>query len=123
MTLAHLIAEIEEVKPNQYRKEILTRWVSEVENIAVEQVLNRVKDIDIDFEAYDYDLDQETELKIPDRFADVYINYVGAKIDDANREYDGYNNSVIKYESSFQEFAAYWKRTHTPKPLAYMKHL
>ena len=61
-------------------------------------------------------------MQIPDRFADVYLNYAAAKIDYANREYGRYNNAVAMYQAAFEEFAAYWKRTHRQKPMGKMRY-
>jgi hypothetical protein len=122
MTLGQLIAEIETVKPHQFPKETITRWLTEVENTAVEQIFNRVDGVDIHFEKFDYDMDHEKELQIPDHFADVYMTYVSAKIDYANREFGGYNNAVSMYQAAFDELAAYWKRTHKPKTMPKMRY-
>ena len=122
MTLGQLIAEIETIKPHEFPKETITRWITEVESTAVEQVFNHVEGTDIQFERYDYELDHEKEMQIPDRFADVYLNYAAAKIDYANREYGGYNNAVAMYQAAFEEFAAYWTRTHRQKPMGKMRY-
>lgn len=122
MTLGQLVAEIETVKPHEFPKETVTRWLTEVENAAVEQIFNHAEGTDIRFERYDYELDHEKEMNIPDRFADVYLNYAAAKIDYANREYGGYNNAVAMYQAAFDELAAYWKRTHRQKLLGKMRY-
>ena len=143
MTLAELIAEVDEVKPNQFAKEIKTRWLSEVESAVVEQILNRAlyekeeerirpdgttetitvwKPDDVAFDKYDYDTDQERELLVPDRFCDIYVNYLSAKIDYNNREFGSYQNCAAMYQASWNDFAAYWKRTHKPKPLGKMRY-
>ena len=143
MTLSELIAHVDQVKPNQYDKEIKTRWVTEVEAAAVEQILNRALyetevtetlpdgsertvtkwlPNDIDFDKYDYDMDQERELLIPDRFNDVYVNYLSAKVDYNNREFGSYQNCAAMYQASWNDFAAYWRRTHRPKPQPKMRY-
>lgn len=122
MTLGQLIAEIETIKPHEFPKETVTRWITEVESAAVEQIFNHAEGTDIQFERYDYELDHEKEMQIPDRFADVYLNYAAAKIDYANREYGGYNNAVAMYQAAFEELAAYWKRTHRQKPMGKMRY-
>ena len=123
MTVAEIIAEVQRVKPNQYPKETLTRWLSQIEGQAVEQVINHAVDTDVAFDKYDYELDQEKELQIPDRYSDVYIHYLSAQIDQANREFASYNNDVALFESAWREYAAWHIRTHRQKPTAAFRWL
>ena len=123
MTVAEIIAEVQRVKPNQYPKETLTRWLSQIEGQAVEQVINHAVDTDIEFDKYDYELDQEKELQIPDRYSDVYIHYLSAQIDQANREFASYNNDVALLEAAWREFGAWHIRTHRQKHTAVFRWL
>lgn len=123
MTVAEIIAEVQRVKPNQYPKETLTRWLSQIEGQAVEQVVNHAVDTDVEFDKYDYDTDVETELQIPDRYSDVYIHYLSAQIDQANREFASYNNDVALFEAAWREYAAWHIRTHRQKPTAAFRYL
>lgn len=115
MTLAKIISMVDEMKPNQYDSETKTAWMSEVEGMVVEEILNRAEGNEIEFEGYDYDLDAEKTLLVPDRYADLYRNYLCAKIDYANAEYERYNNSVTMFEASYSTFAQHYRRTHMPK--------
>ena len=123
MTVAEIIAEVQRVKPNQYPKEALTRWLSQIEGQAVEQVVNHAVDTDVEFDKYDYDTDVEKELQIPDRYSDVYIHYLSAQIDQANREFASYNNDVALFEAAWREYAAWHIRTHRQKPTAAFRWL
>ena len=62
-----------------------------------------------------YDLDAERELSVPDRFQDVYINYMLSKIDFHNQETERYNNDVVMYNSAYDAFASWFKQNHMPK--------
>lgn len=123
MTVAEIIAEVQRVKPNQYPKETLTRWLSQIEGQAVEQVINHAVDTNVEFDKYDYELDQEKELQIPDRYSDVYIHYLSAQIDQANREFASYNNDVALFEAAWREYGAWHIRTHRQKPTAVFRWL
>lgn len=123
MTLGRLLADLMTEKPHQYPAETVTKWLNEVEGMAVEKVFNRTEGTEIGFEGYDYAKDYETQLLIPDRFSDVYVNYLASKIDYANREFGGYNNSTAMFNAAWDEFSAAWRRTHKPKPLAGMRNL
>ncbi len=115
MFLAELIAMIDEIKPNQYTKEQKVRWLSEIEGIVVDDVLNNYEGNDIEFTSYEYDSDMEKELLVPERFSDIYINYINAKIDFQNMETEQYNNDVAMFEASMEQFKKYYIRTHMPK--------
>ena len=120
MKLAQLISVVDETKPNQYGTEEKTRWVSEIEGMVVDEIINKADGNEVEFEAYDYDLDAERELLVPDRYADVYMNYLYAKIDQLNAEFARYNNSVTMFEASYSTFASYYRRRHMPKQPASM---
>ena len=86
MTLGKLIEKIVEQKGQQYDAQILTDWVNEIEGQVVEEVINQAEGYNIVFAPYDYTQDAERTLRIPDRFQDVYLNYLYAKIDFGNQE-------------------------------------
>ena len=115
MQLAVLIAFVDDTKPNQYDDEMKTQWLSEVEGMVVDEILNKAEGNDIEFTGYDYNVDSERELLVPDRFTDLYVNYLHAKIDYHNAEYARYNNAVSMFEAVFNTFAAYYRRSHMPK--------
>ena len=115
MFLAELIAIIDEIKPNQYTKEQKVRWLSEIEGIVVDDVLTNYEGNDIEFTSYEYGRDMEKELLIPERFSDIYVNYINAKIDFQNMETEQYNNEVAMFEASMEQFKKYYIRTHMPK--------
>lgn len=56
---------------------------------------------------YRYDLDKETRLIIPDRFQDVYVHYILAKMHQADSEIDNYNNEVLLFDASYKDYAAW----------------
>lgn len=118
MTLGKLIEKIVEQKGQQYDTGILTDWVNEIEGQAVEEVINQADGNNIAFVPYDYTQDVERTLRIPDRFQDVYLNYLYAKIDFGNQETERYNNDVAMYNASYEAYAAWFPREHRPKKRA-----
>lgn len=117
MKLGKLIAMIDGMKPNQYTKEVKTKWLSEVEGTVVDEVLNLARENHIEFEGYDYNRDVEKELLVPDRFLDVYQYYLFAKIDFQNSELERYNNDTAMYYAAFGNYAAYYRSNHRQKPI------
>lgn len=115
MTIAKLIAMCDESKPNQYDEEQKVQWLSEVEAMVVEEILNKAEGNEIEFEKYDCDTDAERELLVPDPYCDLYLHFLMSKIDFFNAEYARYNNSVTMFNSSYERFAGYYRRNHMPK--------
>lgn len=115
MTVSEVIAKADNLRPNQYGMDLKTQWLSEVEGIIIDTILNESEGNDIQFEKYNYELDMEKELKIPDRFCDVYIHYILAKIDYHDSETESYQNDVIMYQASMDSFAGWYIRNHMPK--------
>ena len=70
---------------------------------------------DMVFKPLSYAQDTERQLTIPERFQDVYINYMLSKIDYHNQETERYNNDVVMYNSAYDAYAAWFRRTHKPK--------
>lgn len=116
MKIMELLALVDDEKPNQYSAQIKTVWLSEVEGMVVDNILNMAEGNKIEFDGYNYETDYEKELLVPLWFADLYTNYLAAKIDYKNGETERYNNSVAMFEASYEAYAAYYRRNHMPKP-------
>ena len=115
MKVAEIIAAIDELRPNEYSASMKTKWLSECEGTIVDEVLNRAEGNEIEFEGYDYETDQEKETLLPDRFADIYLHYIRAKIELYDDETTNYNNAVAIHQASYAQYAAWYRRTHMPK--------
>jgi hypothetical protein len=116
MKLADVIAKVNNLRPSEYDKEQMTEWINEIEFQVVTQVINMAKDENISFEPLEYNNDADRDLLIPDAFASVYTSYLIGKIDYMNGESDRYAMDLTDYEAKWQDFAAWYRRTHMPKP-------
>ena len=56
---------------------------------------------------YSHPQDDNTQLICPDRFADVYVHYVLAKMHAADSEINEYNNEVLLFNASYEDYAAW----------------
>lgn len=115
MKVSEIIANVDRIRPNQYEKDLKTMWLNEIEGIVVDDVLNMSEGNNIELNPYNYEADGEKELLVPDRFCDLYLNYIIAKIDYHDGETDSYINDVAMYESAFDSFAAWHIRNNIPK--------
>lgn len=115
MRLGELIEMVIRTRGRQYSEDIMTGWLNEIEGQVIDEVINKAEGYDLEFKPMTYDLDAERELSIPDRFQDVYINYMLSKIDFHNQETERYNNDVVMYNSAYDAFASWFKQNHMPK--------
>lgn len=115
MTVGELIERMITLRGGQYDEGTMTGWLNEIEGQIVDDVVNRAEGYDITFTQLDYKLNAETELTVPDRFQDVYINYLLSKLDFHNQETERYNNDVVMFNSSLESYSAWFRRNHMPK--------
>ena len=115
MRLGELIETVIRTRGRQYSEDIMTGWLNEIEGQVIDEVINKAEGYDLEFKPMTYDLDAERELSVPDRFQDVYINYMLSKIDFHNQETERYNNDVVMYNSAYDAFASWFKTNHMPK--------
>lgn len=119
MTINDAITEIDTIKPNQYPDELKVRWLSVLEGKIIDEIIltHQLAEV-VEFNGYSID-DMETELIVPDTYADVYIYYLMAMIDATNNEGTRYSSSMQQFNSAWQDFANYYNRNNMPigKPL------
>ena len=56
----------------------------------------------------------QTELLIPDSYAEIYIRRIEAECDYKSGEIERYNNSATLFNELWESFVSYWKLTHRP---------
>ena len=100
MTVGKLIETVTVLVGQQYDLEMMVGWLNEIEGQVLDQVVNRSQGYDIEFKPFT-DEDMERELTVPDRFQDVYINYLRAKVDIANQETERYNNDAAMFDAAW----------------------
>lgn len=118
MKVAEILAAVDQLRPNSYDSEQKTMWLSEVEGVVVDEIVNRAEGQDVQFAKYVYELDAEKEAILPDRFSDIYLNYIRARIEFYDDEITQYNNAMTAYQTALDAYAAWYRRTHMPKPAA-----
>ena len=118
MNVTEIIVAVDRLRPNGYDQEEKIRWLSEIEGMIVDEILNMAEGNDIEFEGYKYEVDAEKETLLPDRFTDIYIHYLKAKIELNDDELTQYNKEVMVYQSAYNQYAAWYRRNHMPKQKA-----
>lgn len=115
MTIIEAINKIDSLKPNNYSQDTKVEWLSKLDGIIKEKVIDTHEDADdVVFAGYDSDTDTSTELLVPAPYDELYVKWLEAQIDYANGEYGKYNNSMTMYNNIYTEFEKYYNRHHMP---------
>lgn len=115
MTIIEAIEKIDALKPNSYTSGEKVRWLSQLDGIVKEEIIDtHVNDGEIEFTGYDDDTDEGTELLVPYPYDSIYVTWLEARIDYANGEYGKYNNSNSMYNTEFLAYQNYYNRNHMP---------
>ena len=121
MTINEAITQVDTLKPNQIPDEIKVRWLSVLEGKIIDEIILTHEFAEIvEFNGYSLS-DMDTVLIVPDTYADVYIYYLEAMIDQTNNEGARYASSMQMFNSAWQDFANYYNRNNKPlgKPLKF----
>ena len=114
MTVSEAISRVDNLKPNQFDNTTKTRWLSELDmRIHKEIILTHEHESPIDFNGYDNE-DGSMKLLAEDPYSDLYIQWLFAKIDYNNGEFDRYANSYIMFNNAYADYANMYNRTHMP---------
>lgn len=69
----------------------------------------------VEFDGYTM-ANADTTLQAPFPFDEVYVYAILREIDAAENQVTNFNNSERQYKEVFEDFAAYWMRTHRHRP-------
>ena len=116
MTIIEAINRVDILKPNTYTPDTKVYWLSNLDGIVFEKIIKTHEGAEInEFKGYTNETTMDTKLIISAPHDDIYIKWLEAQIDYANREYDKYNNSLVAYNDAYAEYERYYNRTHMPK--------
>lgn len=112
MKVKDVIAWADEVKPNAFSAETKRKWMGGLEgSIALEVFLMDRAEAEQLSRAAEQ---PETELLVSAPYDDLYELWLEAKIDQANGEYDKYQNSMQIYNARRGEFVCWFCQTYDP---------
>ncbi len=115
MTLGEVVRRITDSGIGQYDAETITGWVNEIEAQIADEIVSHAEGFDPETPELDYEREPDRVLTAPDRFQDVYLCYVAAKIDYRNQETERYNNDVAMFNAAYAAYAAWFRRLHRQK--------
>lgn len=115
MTIIEAINRIDELKPNGYQQTDKVEWLSVLDGIIKRQIIDTHEDGDlVPFEGYNDDTPLDTELIVKAPYDDLYIFWLESRIDYSNAEYSKYNNSITRYNDTYQQYMNDYNRSHMP---------
>ena len=101
MKIQEVLANFDNMKPNQYGEGMKLTWLNEIERKVYQTMSRRECD------AVEHVITPESD------YGDTH--YLGAMVDYFNGETARYNNSVIMFDQEYGEFENYWYREHRQK--------
>jgi len=115
MKIREAIENIKTTRPSQYTDQQMMAWLSELDGQVWEELMAKYG-APAPFLPYRR-TQLEMEMLIPFPHDQIYINYLMAKIDFSNAEFERYNNEMMLYNAQLQAFYDAWTRTHRTKPV------
>lgn len=114
MTIIEAINRLDDKKPNNYSELDKIRWLSVLDGTIKSTILDAYKDSEeVTTLPYNEDTSLDTELLVPYPYDDIYIYWLMAQVDNANEEYNKYNNNMMLYNSVLTYFRNDYNREHT----------
>ena len=114
MTIIEAINRIDALKHNTYTQSEKVQWLSRVDHMVKNHIIDTHEGGEISFTGYDDLTDLQTELLIPAPYDEVYMRWMEAQIDYHNGEYGKYNNAIDMFNTEFKSYQDYYNRTHMP---------
>lgn len=111
MRVRDAIALADELKPNAFSSAAKVLWLSEVEGMVQTSVFQLAPEEVI---SYTWERDADTELLVLPPHDKLYVEYLAARIDYANGEYDKYANTMQMFNAFWAEFVAWFANTYRP---------
>lgn len=113
MRIQEAIKQVDDVKPNAFDQETKVAWLNALEGrIAAATFL--LAPVEIRQLQYRLPEDLETELLVTAPNDDIYTLWLAAKIDEANGEYDKYQNTMQIYNEHYGSFLRWFAGLYDP---------
>ena len=111
MTLSEAIEQVKMLKPNAYSEEALTAWLNQLEATVQSEVHDVAPENIVEFK---WGEDGDEPLTICKPYDSAYVEWISAKIDFNNKEFNSYNNAVDVFNNTYDEYKKFWRRNHNP---------
>lgn len=113
MKLQEAIELVDEVKPNAFDSKVKVAWLNALEGRIAASVF-LLAPVEVRQLQYRFPEDLETELLVTAPHDDIYPLWLQAKIDEANGEYDKYQNTMRIYNEHYGSFLRWFAGLYDP---------
>lgn len=113
MKICEVIEYVDSVRPNPFSDKEKVMWLNALEGrIAADVFL--LAPLEIRKLKYEHPDNMDTELLVVSPHDDIYYLWLIARIDEANGEYNKYQNSSQIYNEHYGNFVRWFARTYEP---------
>ena len=113
MTIREAITYVDTNRPNAFSTENKVEWLSELDARIAGNVL-LMSPADLQHFAYTEEDDLDTELLVSFPYDKLYTQYLCAKVDEGNGEYNRYVNSSVIFNASYNNFVNWFLSCYDP---------
>jgi len=116
MKIIEAISQVDSLKPNTYSAKQKLLWLSQLEALVKQQVLDVQGGGDcLPFPGFTEDTDTETQLLMPAPFDAAYLYWLEAQIHYANEDIGLYNSAITLFTDAFRAFQAHHRQTRATR--------
>ncbi len=113
MKIQEAIQWVDEIKPNAFSAEVNTRWLAELEGRLAADVF-LMAPAELGQFRYTWPADKDAELLVDPPYDGVYTDWLQAKVDETNGEYNRYQNTMQLYNEAYGSFLRWFCQLYDP---------
>jgi hypothetical protein len=102
-TMNKVIEYVDRVKPNVYTDADKYKWLKLLEDKIIREVMGEEGECSVPEDA-------DSELTVKSPYEEIYELYVMAMIDFHNKEYDDYNNTILRFREVYDQYVSWYIR-------------
>lgn len=116
MKVIEAISKANDLVRNTFDQAHKVEWLSRLDHMVMQQVIQTHEGGEsVTFTGYDENTSLETVLLVPQPYDDMYLKWMEAQIHYYNGEYGRYNNAMLAFTSTFENYKNHYRETHMPK--------
>ncbi|MCL1819416.1 MAG: hypothetical protein FWG36_02025 [Oscillospiraceae bacterium] len=113
MTIQQAIKRADALKPNAFTNREKTEWLNALEGRIAANIF-LMAHVEIVMLLFDWPSGKNIEMLVKPPHDDIYIHWLCAKIDEANGEYNKYQNSMQIYNEYYGDFLRWFAGLYDP---------
>ena len=115
MTINEAISRYMQMRPStKLTRDMMVDHLSRLDHLVKANVIDTHEGGGGEFKGYSVETPLDTQLLIDEHFADIYSDWLDIHNELLVKDYNKYNNACAIYDKKYQEFEAYYNRTHMP---------